>query len=45
MGTTDPRVDACMDRRDAPARMATALEWLSAGKSRNWQYERTGGAA
>ena len=26
-------------------RMATALEWLSEGKSRNWKYERKGGTA
>jgi uncharacterized protein YdeI (YjbR/CyaY-like superfamily) len=26
-------------------RIATALEWLSEGKSRNWKYERKGGAA
>lgn len=26
-------------------RMATALEWLSEGKSRNWKYSRKGGAA
>jgi hypothetical protein len=26
-------------------RMATAVGWLSEGKSRNWKYERKGGAA
>jgi hypothetical protein len=26
-------------------RMATAIEWLSEGRSRNWKYEKKGGAA
>jgi len=36
----EAKTDATRQRR-----MATALEWLSAGKSRNWKYERKGGAA
>lgn len=77
MGTTDPRVDACIPadflkllrgKKKALAaftasspshqreyldwfseartvetrerRMATALEWISEGKGRNWKYEK-----
>lgn len=36
----EAKTDATRQRR-----MATAIEWLSAGKSRNWKYERKGGAA
>ena len=32
---TDAKTDATRDRR-----IATAVEWLAGGKSRNWKYER-----
>ena len=33
----EAKTDATRDKR-----IATAIEWLAAGKSRNWKYERTG---
>ena len=34
MASRDPRVDDYIAKR-----LATAIEWIAAGKSRNWKYE------